>query len=371
VFYGGSISYTGLSSTNRYLVLSDEPETLPVIATQSRNLCKKQFTIPSSGVLPVRVWLWHVKGENPAAYIRIAVSNEGSASISVQNQRHIYRVLGNTNYIVAGQCMAKLQMNEEWLSIAASPTIAAQSEVVLADYPMSATYPFTCATHEFNVVGAPGTTVGIRTIAGSGASTTPLFSADCVGTDPLPLIDKHYRGAWPKSDVQFQLSPVTAVSKLNTTNQIGFGLFEDGGVEAAEFPAGSVCAPKQSKENDGLYGVVLDYRLSVTTAESSGMYVWLNFVARDNGGAFSGAVEIARKNGTNWDILFSGGIPIMRYSGQYGLPKGTAMRSISETTLLQGQTVEYRVRVIVAGGSTNPVNLQVYGLGKKVKPGVP
>ncbi|MFN8139586.1 MAG: hypothetical protein U0R49_07305 [Fimbriimonadales bacterium] len=202
---------------NPWLVLSDHPEavndTVPPSPPYVLYRCK--ITIPASGQIPIRCFLWHLNDTGSDKRIWIAaqiVAPSGGVEGYWSNHNQIGGI-GNAQPL--GLCISKAQLFGT-LDVApdASGTIPATGPgklvgetVKMRQHPDDEHGELYGALHEFVVSGPPEATIYLWTCLSNDDSV------GTIGSTVIPSSDGHHRGSWPYANIECfsqTIYPITA-----------------------------------------------------------------------------------------------------------------------------------------------------------------
>jgi hypothetical protein len=250
---------------SRDLIVSNHPETVPAAITLPANLYWIWLTMPTSGSLAVRLFLWHGHMYPSGKRLWIVARLTGvDTNGEVTNHHRVYEIRHRDQIHLAGLCCAKALRNQTIDEDVDPVELEPDIDVKLYDVAQSYLVPgvdsdgipsYAGAVHEFTIVAPAGAQVQLRTVI-SATEDTGNHS-----TNPISGTDTHPRGWWPYSDIIVQAaSPIDlATSALPRVfmvcaalNNPDSNLFTKHSGDPHGYPASG---------NKGLYGVNASYEV--------------------------------------------------------------------------------------------------------------
>ncbi len=273
---GISRSWLGWDPTNdRWLLVSNSPETFdPADSNGQVQVLYKtnddhDIMIPSGGKLYLRVFLWHANGGSGLGdkrYVHVVCkpatgSLQGIAESKVERQ-----IVGsNSDLSVPGICLAKAHLfgtvDNNWGSSTSSGQIILNAHQVDPGKLLA-------AVPEFRIDGTAGNKVQVRTVV------TDTEGSVGDGSETPAEADAHIQGSWPYTDVLIAGAGVDTVvappPDPPPEPQYSSSLAQSGEDDRAAFAKRT--EDTYGKDNKGLYGADLCYRVPVTNSSGDIRY---------------------------------------------------------------------------------------------------
>jgi hypothetical protein len=262
-------SWLGWAPTNdRWLVVSNSPETFdPADSSGQVQVLYKtndahDIVIPGGGKLYLRVFLWHANGGSGLSdkrYVHVVCkpvtgSLQGIAESKVESQ-----IVGvNSDLSVPGICLAKAHLfgtvDNNWGSSTSS------GQIILNAHELEPG-ELVAAVHELRIDGTAGNKVQVRVVA------TDTEGSVGDGSETPAEADAHIRGSWPYTDVLVEGASVEGAASVP---KYSFPLAQTGEADRDAFAKRT--ADTYGKDNKGLYGADLTYRVPVTNSSGDIRY---------------------------------------------------------------------------------------------------
>lgn len=348
--------------SDRILFVSNSPEQIGVIGS-TPILYRAKLPFPLTGVLRLRVWLWHLRlpGSPEHVYIGCKVTGAGLSGNLTQH-RSITGVGGvgqpYGSLEVLGRCLAKAQLFGT-LDTAANHLLPLGTNLALASYDVPVTNDPTTnpivrgAIHEFQVEAEYGSFLDVWTAAGD--STLPNVTA---GAAPA---DAHIRGVWPACGQAFASTGPIDIQPGGVSEKANYYLCKNSGIESTLYTAAAADALNSSyaaqcpaSTNKGLYGVDLNYTLQLTNGQPSASAKGFTSIrCRNTSRWYAGAFEAWLENPSPAQL----GIPRI----EYGTPLSGVQ--VGASVVNAGETKPFTFRLTNAGAATLPACVQVNALG--------
>ena len=358
------ISDSVVSTNDRWLVVSNSPETLNTTtfpAPHRWTLYKRSITVPASGELKLRLFLWHLNslGEDDtiAFQLRLGIAESGKTGTVIKHKKITSNPL--IGIVDNGICLAAAQRFSTLEDVTPGQTVPGGGAEWALSLGSATQTNLLGAVHELDITAEGGTTLNLRTVA-SVDSDFGSFTAD-------PVNDVgHARGSWPYCNV----------TVASTTPFDGFAPRGGQYYDVQEFDVDGDLSEerelyyKQSGDvwatelgNKGLFGVNIDYVVHAKNDSPDQLNCMPTIRARNTAtriwaGAVAGAIEVIGHPG--------GRVPLLEF--------GNSASSID----LQGPKLppltpdtKITVRFAVAGGTNYEVALTYRSSNSTAGPPIP
>lgn len=268
---------------NPWLILSNSPETVTRVDAVDV-LYRCAITVPASGAVPVRVFVWHINStvQTPRKFWIACqiVGPAGGLSGSWDQHRQIAGEGGTNQYFPIGLCVSKAQLFDTLDDAPdSSGTIPATGPGKICGESINAGELYG-ALHEFTVNASPGATLFVWTC---------LSDDDQVGNlgSPVRDPDDHNRGPWPYANIvceSYLIQPIFSPSWFSLTvcgwHPISYQPDTGAFIKRTADTYGTVA-------NKGLFGVNVYYNVEVFCVGTWYYNAYLR--ARNTGADYQGA----------------------------------------------------------------------------------
>lgn len=259
---------------DRWLVVSNAPELInpgaitepgPVILYRTNDA----VDVLGTGDVDMRVFLWHKNigsGVGDTRYIHIVLKPLEGQSLSLSN----HKVQDNSgqpaggDLSIPGQCIAAAHLFGT-VDADGSNASGPDGQIVLGSHPMPAGH-YVLAVHEFTVGGTANKKFQVRTIL------TDSSSASGVGDGSEAVLDpgQHIRGSWKHAAMDVTGDSVDVAPPLPNIPDYHYRLSDAQGLDYNAYKKRT--DDTYGKDNKGLYGVNINYKVPITNTTGSIRY---------------------------------------------------------------------------------------------------
>lgn len=259
---------------NRWLVVSNAPELIaPDAITESGPviLYRTNDTVDvlGTGDVDLRVFLWHKNigsGVGDTRYIHIVLKPLEGQSLSLSN----HKVQDNSglpagdDLSIPGQCIAAAHLFGT-VDADGSSASGPDGQIVLGSHSMPAGH-YVLAVHEFTVGGSANKKFQVRTVLTASASASGVGDGSEAVLDP----GQHIRGSWKHAVMDVTGNSIDAVSSPTGPPDWFYRLANPGQPDQDAYK--KRVDDTYGKDNKGLYGVNINYKVPITNGSGSIRY---------------------------------------------------------------------------------------------------
>lgn len=275
-----------VSTNDRWLIVSNSPETLSLAVGSHETLYKCSIVVPATGLLKLRLYAWHLNTQtNPLTFqLRIGIAEAGTIG-TVSAHRSI--TPSDTVFLTKGICVAPAHLFGSLDAATTGQTVPGGGAELAISLGTSANGALLGTVHEFDITAPVGATLNCRTVA-STDSNYGSFADDCMPAGG------HARGSWPYCAITVKATePFDAFAPRGApaTDVKEFEIAGAGSAERLAFAARGADFWATANGNKGMYGVDLTYEAFAKNESTDQLNCKPTIRVRNVGDPFGGAAN--------------------------------------------------------------------------------